>query len=169
MAARVAMRACGPISFLPSRCHSAHCGPHKCAPWSTPASVRSARSSTATHLTRRAAASLRPGVSAKYCAPGFVSSNSKSNLRNRYDPGNGPSSAVAGKTEDSTLTHAGRRPALGDGLAPGVEAHGIGSVGAQIAEERALPSAEAMIGHGHGHGQRHVDADHADLDVAPKE
>jgi two-component system OmpR family sensor kinase len=56
-----------------------------------------------------------------------------------------------------------RRPALRDGLALGVEAHRVRPVGVQVAEQRALPAAERVVGH--RHRQRHVDAHHADLDV----
>ncbi len=50
-----------------------------------------------------------------------------------------------------------------DGLALGVEAHRVRPVGRQVAEQRALPAPERVVGH--RHRQRHVDADHADQDV----
>ncbi|MPN16889.1 hypothetical protein SDC9_164236 [bioreactor metagenome] len=52
---------------------------------------------------------------------------------------------------------------MGDGFALGVEAHGVGAIGVQVAEQAALPAAEGVIRDGHGQG--HVHADHADLDV----
>src|SRR5690606_33707018 len=55
-------------------------------------------------------------------------------------------------------------PALHDALLTGVEAHAFFAVGVAIAKEAGLPAAEAMPGH--GHGNRHVHADHADLDAA---
>src|SRR3989344_705146 len=54
-------------------------------------------------------------------------------------------------------------PAPGHGLHPGEETHPIRAVHVQRAEHRALPAAEAM--EGHRHRNRHVDANHADLDV----
>src|SRR5690606_26657784 len=54
-------------------------------------------------------------------------------------------------------------PAPGHGLHPGEEAHAIRAVHVQRAEDRALPAAEAV--EGHGHRDRHVDADHADVDT----
>src|SRR4249920_1008890 len=56
------------------------------------------------------------------------------------------------------------RPACGHGLELGVEAHAFHAVDAVIAEDRGLPAAEAVIGH--GDRDRHVDADHADLHAA---
>src|SRR5689334_14831772 len=40
------------------------------------------------------------------------------------------------------------RPAGGDRLQPGVEAHTLGAVHVMVAEEGALPAAEAVEGHG---------------------
>src|SRR5579883_742036 len=57
-----------------------------------------------------------------------------------------------------------RRPARHDGLHAGEEADAFGPVHEMVAEERALPAAEAV--EGHRHRDRHVDADHADLDAA---
>src|SRR3990167_5681595 len=58
------------------------------------------------------------------------------------------------------------RPARGDRLEPGVEAHALHAVDAVVAEDRGLPATEAVVGH--RHRDRHVDADHADPDAAPK-
>ena len=57
-------------------------------------------------------------------------------------------------------------PAGGYGLLLRVEAHAFHAVGVVIAEEGALPAAEAV--EGHGYGNRHVDADHADIDLVGK-
>ena len=54
-----------------------------------------------------------------------------------------------------------RRPARGDRLGLGVEADRIRPVLVEVAEARALPAAEGVIGD--RHRDRHVDADHADL------
>ena len=56
-----------------------------------------------------------------------------------------------------------RRPARGHRLGPGVEADRIRPVLVQVAEARALPAAEGVVGD--RHRDRHVDADHADLDL----
>src|SRR5690554_6741683 len=55
-------------------------------------------------------------------------------------------------------------PALHDRLLLGIEAHPLLAVGVGVAEQRALPAAEAVPGH--GHWDRHVDAHHAHLDAA---
>src|SRR3546814_16530618 len=47
-----------------------------------------------------------------------------------------------------------------------VEAQTFFAVGMVIAKQRALPAAKGMPGH--GHRNRHVDADHTDLDAAGK-
>src|ERR1700727_905469 len=57
-------------------------------------------------------------------------------------------------------------PTGGDGLEAGVEADAFGSVDGMVAEERTLPSAEAVEGHGDRNGD--VDADHACLDAMGK-
>src|SRR6185312_9960223 len=67
------------------------------------------------------------------------------------------------KTVRGAFTHTGRGPALGDGFPLGIEAHRVRTVGAEVAKQRAFPAAERVVGH--RHRQRHVDADHADLDV----
>src|SRR4051812_16573200 len=67
------------------------------------------------------------------------------------------------EVELGARTDAGR-PARGHGLELGVEAHAFHAVDAVVAEHRGLPAAEAVIGD--RHRDRHVDADHADLDVA---
>ena len=55
-----------------------------------------------------------------------------------------------------------RRPALRHGLGLGVEADRVRPVLVQVAEARALPAAEGVVGD--RHRDRHVDADHADVD-----
>ena len=56
-----------------------------------------------------------------------------------------------------------RGPAGGDGLGLGVEAEGVGAVLVEVAEGRELPAAEGVVGE--RHRDRHVDADHADIDA----
>src|SRR4029077_12031295 len=55
-------------------------------------------------------------------------------------------------------------PAGGYGFEAGVEAHAFHAVHRHVAEQGALPAAKAV--EGHRHRDRHVDADHADLDAA---
>src|SRR6056297_3024937 len=64
---------------------------------------------------------------------------------------------AGGKIELRTGSDA-RRPARRHRLEAGVETHPFHSVDMVIAEKRALPAAEGMIGH--GHRDRHVDTDH---------
>src|SRR5450432_2743883 len=54
-------------------------------------------------------------------------------------------------------------PARGDGLGLGIEADRIRAVLVEIAEAGFLPAAERVIGD--RHRNRHVDADHADIDL----
>ena len=54
-------------------------------------------------------------------------------------------------------------PALGDRLGPGEEVHALDAVGVGVAEEAVLPPTEGVVGH--RRGDRHVDADHPDLDL----
>src|SRR5687768_13198649 len=54
-------------------------------------------------------------------------------------------------------------PATGDHLAAGVEVDALRAVHVRVAEQARLPPAEAVVAH--RHRDRHVDADHADLDV----
>src|SRR5438552_11125255 len=61
------------------------------------------------------------------------------------------------------LARARVRPAGSDDLAAGVELDPLRPVHVQVAEERRLPATEAVIGD--GHGDRHIDADHAHVDV----
>src|SRR5690554_5493944 len=51
------------------------------------------------------------------------------------------------------------RPALGDDLGPGVEAHAVHAVLVEVGEAGALPAAEAVVGD--RHRDRYVDPDHA--------
>ncbi len=55
------------------------------------------------------------------------------------------------------------RPARGDGLGLGPELDRIGAVLVEVTEGGGLPAAEGMIGQ--RHRDRHVDADHADIDA----
>src|SRR5215213_9584694 len=55
------------------------------------------------------------------------------------------------------------RPPGRDHLAAGVEVDALRAVHVGIAEEAGLPAAEAVVAH--RHRDRHVDADHADVDV----
>src|SRR4051794_28768877 len=61
----------------------------------------------------------------------------------------------------STTARAGR-PALGDRLVASVEAHALGAVNVVVAEQRVFPAAKRM--ERHRHRDRHVHADHADVD-----
>src|SRR3954468_1227395 len=58
------------------------------------------------------------------------------------------------------------RPARGDGLGLGVEADGIRAMLVEIAEAGFLPAAESVVSD--RHRDRHVDADHADIDAGGK-
>src|SRR5215218_5129145 len=62
---------------------------------------------------------------------------------------------------DSAVT--GVEPATGDRLLPGEELHTVHAVRVTVAEQRRLPSAEAVVSHGPRNG--HVDAHHPDLDL----
>src|SRR5690606_4106731 len=55
-------------------------------------------------------------------------------------------------------------PALHHRLVARIETHAFRTVGMVVAEQAALPAAEAV--EGHRHRQRHVHAYHADLDLA---
>src|SRR3979490_120752 len=55
------------------------------------------------------------------------------------------------------------RPARSDGLGLGVEADRIRTMLVEVAEARLLPAAEGVIRN--RHRDRHVDADHADIDL----
>lgn len=54
-------------------------------------------------------------------------------------------------------------PAGGDNLAAGEEVDALGAVGVGVAEERVLPAAEGVVGH--GYRDWHVDANHTDLNL----
>src|SRR5882672_311105 len=64
-----------------------------------------------------------------------------------------------------TFLYAGR-PARGDRLGLGVEADRIRAVLVEIAEAGLLPATKRVIGD--RHRDRHVDADHADIDLGGK-
>src|SRR3989338_2255522 len=70
--------------------------------------------------------------------------------------------AITREGELRRLVAGALRPALGDGFFAGVEAHTVRAVGVQVAEQRALPAAEAVVAD--RYRQRYVDADHADYD-----
>src|ERR1700733_3589023 len=53
------------------------------------------------------------------------------------------------------------RPAAGHGLDAGVEAYPFHAMHIMVAEQRTLPAAKTVKGHGHGNG--HIDAHHARL------
>ena len=55
------------------------------------------------------------------------------------------------------------RPAGGDRFLSGIKAHTLVPMHVMIPEEGALPATEAV--EGHGHRNRHVDPDHADIDL----
>src|SRR5918995_5511887 len=72
--------------------------------------------------------------------------------------------ASAHRRHDEVGTGADARgPARGDRLQLGVEADTLGTVHVVVAEQRGLPAAEAV--ERHRHRDRHVDADHAVLDL----
>src|SRR5215207_11037840 len=74
----------------------------------------------------------------------------------------GARSVVAGEAEvDLRLARLG--PTRGHDLGARVEVHRLGAVDVRVAEERVLPAAERVGAD--RHGDRHVDADHPDLDV----
>src|SRR5208282_3814173 len=73
-------------------------------------------------------------------------------------------SSVHGRNREARPILDARRPAGGHGLGAGVEADRIRPMLVEIAEPRALPAAESIVGD--RHRDRHVDADHADLDLA---
>src|SRR5881275_2765335 len=58
------------------------------------------------------------------------------------------------------------RPTLGNNLGLGPEAHAFLAVLADVAESGTLPSAEAVVRY--RHRNRHVDADHSDIDPGSK-
>src|SRR5688572_13045555 len=54
-------------------------------------------------------------------------------------------------------------PAARDRLLAREEVHALGAVCLRVAEDRVLEATEGVVGD--RHGNRHVDADHADLDL----
>src|SRR4030088_1332284 len=78
-----------------------------------------------------------------------------------------PSRACAGllvlREAEFDAAVAGVEPATGDGLAAGEEVRAVHAVGVGVPEQRRLPAAEAEVGH--RNRDRHVDADHPDLDL----
>jgi hypothetical protein len=74
-----------------------------------------------------------------------------------------PGHSIVGIEKARAFLDAGG-PAGGDGLGAGVEAEGVGAVLVEVAEAGLLPAAEGVIGE--RHRDRHVDADHADVDPA---
>src|SRR4051812_22704909 len=70
----------------------------------------------------------------------------------------------AHRRNDKSILTGGRavRPALGDLLVLGPEADAFRPMLVDVAEARALPAAERVVGN--RHRDRHVDTDHADID-----
>src|SRR5690349_9192539 len=66
--------------------------------------------------------------------------------------------------EARILAHAALGPTCRHRLDAGIEAHALWAMLVDVAEGRALPAAEGVIGE--RHGDRHVDAYHADLHLA---
>src|SRR4051812_2793484 len=76
----------------------------------------------------------------------------------------GSSSLLTHRRNDESILAGGRavRPALGDLLVLGPEADAFRPMLVDVAEARALPAAEGVVGD--RHRDRHVDTDHADID-----
>src|SRR3984893_13768972 len=94
-------------------------------------------------------------------------------LRGAVEQGPFPPQLVAGATRSAHRRHhvfgAGADaggPARGHRLEARVEAHTFGAVHRHVAEQGTLPAAKAV--ERHRHRDRHVDADHADLDAVRK-
>src|SRR5665213_799800 len=68
-----------------------------------------------------------------------------------------------GRDDEGRIVLGALRPAGGDGLDLGVELHPLHAVLVGVAEGAALPAAEGVIGY--RPRDRHVDADHADVDA----
>src|SRR5258708_14342857 len=77
--------------------------------------------------------------------------------------GSGSCELVHGRNRELRPLLAAGRPARGDGLGLGVEANRIRAVLVEVAETGLLPAAEG-VGRDR-HRDRHVDADHADIDL----
>src|ERR1700737_5533274 len=73
------------------------------------------------------------------------------------------SALVHGRNRELRALLDAGRPARGDGLGLGVEADRIRAVLVQIAEAGLLPAAEGVVRD--RHRDRHVDADHTDIDL----
>src|SRR5688572_228001 len=76
-----------------------------------------------------------------------------------------PTSTLSPVPGEAEVDGAGARvgPAAGDHLGPGVEVHALRTVHVLVAEQARLPPTEAVVAD--GHRNRHVDADHADVDL----
>src|ERR1700730_10161468 len=150
------------------------------APWSLPAaSLRSPHRLPAAralllasnYLICRALWSIGPtifGVGSK-----FLPVLREGELRGAVEQGPFPPQLVAGATRSAHRRHhvfgAGADaggPARGHCFEAGVEAHALGAVHRRVAKEGALPAAKAV--ERHRHRDRHIDADHADLDAVRK-
>ena len=59
------------------------------------------------------------------------------------------------------------RPALGDRLAAGIEAHTIRPISMQVTKQRTLPATKAVISH--RYRQRHVHTNHAHFDLVTEQ
>src|SRR5688572_29902472 len=92
---------------------------------------------------------------------GFRSRSSSGDI-----PPNGMPRLFHGRHDELRALAGCGRPARGNGLQPRVEAHAVGAVHVQRAEQRPLPAAERMKRH--WHGDWHVDAHHACLHTLRK-
>src|SRR3989338_3000128 len=95
---------------------------------------------------------------------------STGNSKKGADPAISPLGCYLAITRERKLRRFVRsalRPALGDGFFAGVEAHTVRAVGVQVAEQRALPAAEAVVAD--RYRQRYVDADHDDFDFVAEQ
>src|SRR3954452_16487809 len=73
------------------------------------------------------------------------------------------SSLLAAREAEVDAAVPGVQPPRGDRLLPGVEGEAVGPVRLRVAEQRVLESAERVVGD--RDRDRHVDPDHADLDL----
>src|SRR5690606_1291210 len=74
-----------------------------------------------------------------------------------------PVLVVLREAEVDAAVGCGVEPPAGDRLLAGEEVEAVDAVSLGVAEQRCLPTTEGVVGD--GNRDRHVDADHADLDL----